>query len=240
MWYLLSFLINDEICKEFEKKFIVKTKSLNDVKKVKKMCTKLREMSGKTPTDILFESTHGNSIPVDIERIIRSYGIHINRTDFAPIESMERYKDCGHILGAVFTDGNELNISYSANNHLETLPKSLSIEEVQKKVRHRKRFTLAHELAHCCLHMNPEKDKYFLEFRTDQLNYEDEKERQANIFAGELLIPKEPLMYVYEKLKVPSVDFLAEIFDVSRAVMAARLDVLNLYYCSNLKVEGHT
>lgn len=55
-------------------------------------------------------------------------------------------------------------------------------------------------------------------------------EEQANIFAGELLIPEESLNKYYNRMIVPSLSTLAEIFRVSTSVMVARLDYLRKPY----------
>ena len=61
---------------------------------------------------------------------------------------------------------------------------------------------------------------------------EDEikKEKRANIFAGQLLVPKISLIDYYKKMIVPSLTELSKIFDVSTSVMSARLDLLRLPY----------
>ena len=58
----------------------------------------------------------------------------------------------------------------------------------------------------------------------------DTKETEADIFAGELLIPEQSLVKVYDEFYVPSLKSLAKIFMVSTNVMAARLDYLSMPY----------
>ncbi len=55
-------------------------------------------------------------------------------------------------------------------------------------------------------------------------------ERNANIFAGELLIPYSSLMSIYNQLLKPSLSVLAQIFQVSTSVMKARLNYLELRF----------
>lgn len=234
MQYFLLFRINEQIYKKCKQSIVCQNEKVLENQKVKKMCDKLREISGKTAEEILEHSGQIDKIPVNIERIIDSCGININKTDFNEIEQFMELDSGTRILGAVFTDGNELNVCYNSNDYIDELPDIYTSEEKKKKVEHRRYFTLAHELAHCCLHMNPDSDRVFIEFRTDHLNNDNQKEREANIFAGELLIPQKSLMFVYDKLKIKSLEFLADLFNVSRTVMAARLNYLGLYYCSNL------
>lgn len=50
----------------------------------------------------------------------------------------------------------------------------------------RQRFTIAHELAHCCLHIDANQKKNYIELRSENIGIEDEnKEKLANIFAGD-------------------------------------------------------
>ena len=65
-----------------------------------------------------------------------------------------------------------------------------------------------------------------MEFRRDgEVN--DENERRANVFAGELLIPIHQLESVSKRLLLPTVKNLAEVFEVSETVMLGRLKHLN-------------
>ena len=63
----------------------------------------------------------------------------------------------------------------------------------------------------------------------------DHKELAANVFAGQLLIPKESLLSVISELLIPSVRTLADIFDVSSAVMLERLKFLKI----STKIVGY-
>lgn len=96
---------------------------------------------------------------------------------------------------------------------------------------YRKRFTIAHELAHRILHAAEiNKENAFVDYRRDTEYYEDaesqRKERQANILAGSLLMPKDLIIKSWNELK--DVDDIAVLFNVSRAAAAVRLDQLDL------------
>ena len=69
-----------------------------------------------------------------------------------------------------------------------------------------------------------------LELRNEFFNKDNKKERAANIYAGELLIPDESLKKIYDRLLLPSLKTLSEIFDVSTAVMRERLEEAELNY----------
>ena len=71
--------------------------------------------------------------PVDISKLLENIGISTIAKDFSEIEHLME-ADAGSILGAAFSNGNNLAIFYKKNESL-----------------HRKKFTIAHELAHCCL-----------------------------------------------------------------------------------------
>lgn len=72
----------------------------------------------------------------------------------------------------------------------------VSINPMQNSYEPRRRFTLAHELGHFCLHA----DKIQLGFKDSKkkmsrsLSYWDAKESEANTFAAQLLMPKELLL----------------------------------------------
>ncbi|MBQ3543574.1 MAG: ImmA/IrrE family metallo-endopeptidase [Lachnospiraceae bacterium] len=201
-----------------------KREQLNKGMEWDKMCKKLKEISGKTPEEILKFCGQENRIPIDIMDIIFKLGIILNETDFTEIEQSQDFECCGNILGAVYTEGDDLNICYQ---------KQSGEIKLKSQIEHRKRFTLAHELAHCCLDMNPDAQDYHLEFRTDQLQSDNKKEYNANVFAGQLLIPTKSLLSVYYRLEVPSLEFLANLFNVSKKVMIARLNYLKLPFFSD-------
>lgn len=99
------------------------------------------------------------------------------------------------------------------------------IEVNKKHAQVRQRFTIAHELAHLVLHRNMNssfEDAIF--FRSDDNNA---KERQANLFASELLLPKK---IFFEKIKSFDGDIqkIAEYFKVSTMVVRLRAQQLDL------------
>jgi len=114
----------------------------------------------------------------------------------------------------------------------------------------RKRFTIAHELAHYFLHYNAatsllteevfvDKD-FFMKFRVfSKVSYdpaEMQQENEANAFAAALLMPKhliEKELFKDEYLNLKEVDVidkLAKTFKVSNTAMTYRMTNLNLLF----------
>ena len=198
----------------------------------------LKELNAKTSEEILKNYGDDEKLPIDIVGIVRKIGIKLGCVDFSDLESKDDFKkmieEKGHILGAVFPDGENINLLYRFDLCDNEDLKDLSDADKHDKLIKRQRFTIAHELAHCCLHAVDLTD-YHIEYRTEQQNYTDEKERQANIFAGELLIPKSiivPLCAIAGDSG--SVAMFADLFKVSRNVMKARLT----YLLNNKEIEN--
>ncbi len=174
------------------------------------MCKKLRELDGLTPDEILLIGGV-NSYPVDMQAILKKLGIRSGSMNFSNVEAQipQVIESRGPILGAVTIIDDDVNIFYS-----------------ESSTDNRKRFTLAHELAHCCLNASSLR-KGHIEFRFDERT-SDPKELAANIFAGQLLIPEKPLRKMYDSLVLPAADVMAREFKVSTHVMEARLEHLGL------------
>lgn len=184
----------------------LKLKPLTKDDKMNNLMTSLRN---KKPIDILRECGQEDQVPVDLGAIFDQLGIRVLAMDFSEIEKMEVMKENvsrrGRILGAVIAKGDTTAIFYSKADSVSS---------------HRYRFTVAHELGHLCL---GEIDH--IEFRHDG-DANEASEVEANIFAGELLIPKKSLERISRKLIVPTITSFASVFEVSETVMAARLSYL--------------
>lgn len=181
------------------------------------MCKILKELQGKTAQALL--ETYGVSTepPIDIDELLRHIGISSIPMDFSPIESQVGISS-GSVLGATISEGENLGIFYRAD-----------------ATENRRRFTIAHEIAHCCLHTENLIDHH-VELR-DNFKALSGKEYEANVFAGALLIPKDALDKVYEQLIVPSLETLSKIFRVSTTVMVARLDYLKMPYLKDIDIN---
>ena len=98
-----------------------------------------------------------NKFPVDVEALLTQLNI-----------SIEKRKLDNDISGMLLSQNDRYIIVVEERHPLN-----------------RQRFTIAHEIAHCCLH-NDALEINHLELRTNNVSL---KERDANIFAGELQIP---------------------------------------------------
>lgn len=219
------------------------------------MCKPIEKLRGKSAEHIL--KTYGNiyKYPVDIEEIIRNIGnIEIGSMDFSELEKVEMPPEGAHIIGALRVFDNNVQIIYSdrfpSDNSLEY--SNMSDEEIKNKLRKRQRFTLAHELAHCSLHIDPKTRGYYVELHSDNDKLvEDNREFVANAFAGELLMPSN---IIHEFISNPdyydikgndgkiSISKMADAFDVNNSVMCERIRNIRisegLYKNISFDVEG--
>lgn len=96
----------------------------------------------------------------------------------------------------------------------------------------RKRFTIAHELAHILLQHNEhsENGEEFIEYRMPLEYYETEtetrKEIQANLLAASLLMPEDLIQDIWNK--TGDVNTVAKYFGVSKRAAMIRLDSMGL------------
>lgn len=153
--------------------------------------------------------------PFNIKKIYDHMDIPVIPYDFKHIEQnalRQEVETYGKISGAVVATDDKMAVFYSYDSNKPHI-----------------RFTLAHELAHCCLNLNLDTASgrmSHIEFRNACKNNITAEERNANIFAGEILIPTEPLNYVISNLICPSVYYLSKFFGVSENVMSERLKYL--------------
>jgi hypothetical protein len=182
------------------------------------MCDILKKLKGKTASDLLQEYNIPLVPPIDVSLLLTRIGIAEIPTDFTEIEKLMNYNQ-GDILGAIYARNNSLGIFYRYSDTLN-----------------RKRFTMAHEIAHCCLDADS-LEKRHLELRNCQTS-NNVKEKNANIFAGELLMPLPLLEKIHSQFIIaPSLASISKIFNVSTTVMAARLDYLNMPYIKDQLID---
>lgn len=151
---------------------------------------------------------HGlESVPVDPVVLANKLGIAVHNAKFSD----------DNIVGMIAKRGDRTTLLVNANDPP-----------------FRKRYTIAHELAHHFLHLL--EDGEFVDgevnlFRQPQEDYEKvsperRREIQANMFAAALLMPEAS---VREKWKQgPSLEAMARKFNVSEAAMGFRIDQLGL------------
>lgn len=177
------------------------------------MCPPIKKIQGKTAYEILNDYGNKNEIPINLEVILKNIGISALPMDFTYLEEK---MNKGHILGLVLSNNKNAVIYYSAHD-----------------TSHRQRFTIAHELGHICKHLRVDTTDYpYIDWRIDkQIN--NTIEENANIFAGELLIPLHKLKEEYLALGSYRSKDLAKRFGVSVNVMEKRLDYLKISYYNN-------
>lgn len=184
--------------------------------KVTDMCKPVSAIRNKTAQELLELSGQLNKVPVDLKALLKKLNISCIPFDFSELEAAKygtTEKHADHILGALVTNGNKAVILYREQDQIDG---------------HRSRFTIAHELGHCCLaHYQIGESTVHLSFRQEGTT-NNTQEVAANIFAGELLIPRAPLENVIDQLILPSVQTLADIFAVSTNVMNERLRYLKI------------
>ena len=172
------------------------------LKKLDKLFEKLKGKRAKDILDDLKLRTH----PIPIEYILWKYGIELKIADF------DEKRD---ILGGIgiYEDGNVI-MGVSANSDYNS-----------------KRFTVAHELGHLCLHSQDIIDRGgYIAFAQNLNDIGDAKEIEANAFASELLIPERNIKKAHRQLFIPFLRMLADEFEVSVNVMRERLINLRLNY----------
>lgn len=180
------------------------------------MCRILRNLQGRTAQEII--EIYGNDeLPVDMESIAKRIGIQVMPVDFTDIEESVELAP-GTILGATVADGEKVCIYYRGSD-----------------CDNRKKFTIAHEIAHCCLHTDTLIEQH-IELRGNETNQYG-REYEANVFAGELLISESKLKEICKRLLVPALSALCDIFEVSANVMAARLDYLKMPYYKDREIK---
>lgn len=155
---------------------------------------------------VLLERNNIKGAPVPVERIAKTLGI---RVEYAPLD--------GDLSGLAYIRGGVPIVGINAL-HSPT----------------RQRFTLAHELAHICLHHDQLEDTVHVDrgsLRRDAVaaSGTDATEIEANTFAAELLMPEHFLKSALNGRAIDmeddeAVTALAKRFKVSEAAMRFRLE----------------
>lgn len=201
------------------------------------MCDKLKKLQKlnvannyQATAENLFSATQWSSIPVDIEEILKRLEIPYGEKDFSNSEKILKSNNIlsMSVQGMVHIDNENIKIFYN--------PKFKDKNASEQKIR----FTLAHELAHSILNGDKiDEDGGFIDlYRTDEaidINTEiGEMEYEANILAGEILLPTNVFKVIYRVLRDDGRSIadiyksLSNIFDVSKTVVKAKIDYLQL------------
>jgi Zn-dependent peptidase ImmA (M78 family) len=155
-------------------------------------------------------------IPVDVDAIAALLGIVIKYGIFSPEDET---------VGSIaFLDEHPV----------------ITINPYKNSYSPRRRFTIAHEIGHYCLHSNSGKSEFVdsLKSMSRTESYWDKHESEANAFAAQLLMPREWVVHLGSKVveslnpSEPLIESfirkMAEIFDVSHKSMEYRLKNLNI------------
>ena len=139
--------------------------------------------------------------PVDVYKIAKLLGFSIIESDFP-----------NNYSGEIYIEGKIKSIGVNKNHTIK-----------------RQRFTLAHELGH---YLNghqyfDEGGKMLEEMEFDFTNPLHKQEKEANLFASELLIPKDFLIKDIDQIGL-NIDKLTEKYEVSEQAMWIRLTTLRL------------
>lgn len=219
------------------------------------MCKPLEKLFGKSAEYLLDTYANKYSYPIDIVRMVKRIGgISLGSRDFSELNKMlsEEGKPA-HVMGAVRVLDNEVQIIYAdrLDEDKNSEYPDMTEEQRQRKLMRSQRFTIAHELAHCCLHINANQRKSYIELRSKDVGIEDEgKEKIANIFAGELLMPRQvidafvnsPERYNVNIGNEVSITKMADAFLVNNHTMYERIKHLvkndGLYKGVNFNIEG--
>ena len=144
------------------------------------------------------------SPPVDIEGLARSLGISVS------LEELDN-----DVSGLMLIEDGRVNVAINAAHH-----------------RHRRRFTLAHEIGHMLLHATGDRVVVDRRFYRNEWPSSGElrEEIEANAFAAALLMPESLVReHIDARAGITDIDVfrLATLFAVSEQAMTLRLVKLN-------------
>lgn len=185
------------------------------------MCDKIKKIKNKTPKEILDEYWDEH-FPVNSKMLLNKMGIKTEKIDFTPLEASLYLEGNDHICGLAYSQNDDLNILYSDK-----------LNDIVVN------YVLAHELAHCCIHLpvyaefhvelKTEKDLYFPYPRTKRKT--KKKELEADIFATNLLIPNKKFIETIEQSvlegSVPTINSLSNTFKVPEEIIRLKISIIN-------------
>ena len=152
-------------------------------------------------SDILIQNDM-YKIPVDLIKLANNFNIEVYQSELE-----------NKVSGAIKYDKNQDRYTILLN---------------EKDSENRKRFTIAHELGHYFLHTEILKSDEILVDTLYRMKSDEnrELEKEADYFAGALLMNKKLLEKMYDQGY--SISSLAQIFEVSESAMTVRMDILGL------------
>lgn len=171
------------------------------------MCQTLKNILNKSAHELLCEYKIKFKPPIDIGKLLKRIGISTVEVDFTKIEKVEGYS----VQGVSFTDADSLYILYKRGASYN-----------------RQLLSIAYELGYCVFSDN---------FCINHIRKYGEEDKQIMQFVGELLVPETALMPIYKRFTIPSLSRLSKIFGVSTALMATRLNALELNYYKDTQLS---
>jgi len=186
---------------------------------VRNLC-KLKSLKGKTVDELLAHACISpKSLPLDLDKLLRTWKIIARSADMSGLEEIakDEVEKNGAILGVVAAPNENVVLLFS-----------------DKSSKPRARFTIAHELAHCCLHTE-KLEKGYIYFRLGG-GMQPQEENEADEFARNLLMPEDVIISQFNEIKLNNPDIkneniihkLAITCDVAEEEVATRLRLLQL------------
>ena len=187
------------------------------------MCKGLKEIHDLQASDIL----HKYSLPKTTSKHIDVFEIldHLNLTyesiSFEELEKSLFLKGNDTILGMAYSKGDKVGILYS---------NTLCSKDIN--------YVVAHELAHCCLHL-PVSAEFHVELKTKNDIYSSflskplknsqvlKKEKEADMFAADLLIPTEMLVSYIKNSDSLSIEDISNHFNVPELLVHKKIIMLS-------------
>ena len=186
------------------------------------MCKKLKEIHNLTPKDIFFKYNVKFEDRIDVKKLLGKMKIKYMCADFSQLEKDLYVAGNDAILGIASSSGDDLNIIYA---------EGLEENDVN--------YVLAHELGHCCMHLPPSAE-FHVEMKTKRDIYSLNtplyifkrqkhiilKEKEADRFAADLLIPTCEFMNLLSSDKALTIESIAKYFSVPEHVVRVKVDAV--------------
>ena len=179
----------------------------------------------------LLSSAGISTIPVNLAKLLRHWGISTLSADFTALQETDEFREQvkirGDILGAVGKKGDDLCIYYKYDDNI-----------------HSQRFTIAHELGHIIIpwHSGVSLDNQTYRYDSDTAFYKsgssrllDMQELEAHVFASELLMPYEWLQRKIDEHEAPTFNHMVQCIqrEAQTSIMAC------FYALENALPSGH-
>ena len=188
-------------------------------KRRKEMCKKLKQIHDLKANDILhnYRLQRASHEYINITDVLDFLEIDYNVINFEELEKSLFLKGNDDILGMACSEGDEVRILYSD---------TLDAKDTN--------YVLAHELAHCCLHL-PVSAEFHVELKVKNDIYSSflskplknnriaKKENEADLFAADLLIPTDLFVEYLNKAESFSVKDISNHFNVPELLVHKKI-----------------